>query len=73
MEPLSTNPPSDSSQYVVVCIFLFQCVDPVVCEQNLIKKQLKRLSIKSSNRYLSVCGGLFLSLSVCGFIACEQN
>ena len=73
MELLSINPPSDSSQYVVVCICLFQCVDPVVCEQNWIRKQLELLSIKSSKWYLLVCGGLILSLSVCGCIACEQN
>ena len=48
MELLSTNPPSDSSQYVVVCIFLFQCVDHVICEQIWIKKQLEMFSIKSS-------------------------
>ena len=66
MEMLSTSSSSDSCQYVVVSFFLFQCVDAVACEQNLIKKQLELFSIKSFKRFMSICGCLTLSLSVCG-------
>ena len=68
LELLCTWSSSDSCQYVVVLFFLFQCVDSVACEHNSIKKQLELLSIKSSKRYLSVCGGLNLFPSVCGSI-----
>ena len=55
-----------SCQYVVVYLFLFQCVDTSSCEYILIKKQLEQFSIKAFKRFLSICGGLILSLSVCG-------
>ena len=38
------NSSTDSSQYVVVFFFLFQCVDSSVCEHNSIKKQFELLS-----------------------------
>ena len=55
-------PSSKVCQYVVVRFFLFPYADRLACEQNLMKKQLKLLSIISSNQSLSISGGLILSL-----------
>ena len=65
LEFMSTWSSSNSCQYVVVCFFIFKCVDALACEQNSINKQLEVFSIKPSKHCLSICNGLILSLSVC--------
>ena len=62
----SIEPSSDMWQYVMVFMFACQCVEVDTCQQKTMKKQSETLSNEPMKCCVAICGGLFLSISVCG-------
>ena len=54
---------------------VYDCVAAYTCECNLIQKHLYLFSIEPIKRYVTICGGLRLFISVCGggYLSTENN
>ena len=57
---------SDNCQYVMVSWSVYYCGAAYTCERNSIQKHLYLFNIEPIKRYVTTCGGLHLSISVCG-------
>ena len=58
---------SDKCKCVMVSRSVYDCVAAYTCECNSIQKHLYLLRIEPIKRYLTICGGLRLCISVCGY------
>ena len=57
---------SENCQYVMVSWSVYDCVATYTCERNSIQKHLYLFTIEPIKRYVTICGGLCLSILVCG-------
>ena len=66
---------SDNCQYVMVSWSVYDCVAAYTCERNSMQKHLYLFSIEPIKRYVTICGGLRLSISVCGwgYLSTDHN
>ena len=59
----------------MVCWSVYHCVAAYTCERNSMQKHLYLFRIEPIKRYLTICGGLHLCISVCGcgYLSTEHN
>ena len=66
---------SDKCHYVMVSWSFYDCVAAYTCESNSLHKNVYLLRIEPIKRYVTICGGLRLSISVCGcgYLSTDHN
>ena len=66
---------SDKCQYVMVSWSFYDSVLADSCERNSMQKHLYLFHIEPIKRYVTICGGLRLSISVCecGYLSTDHN